>query len=77
MLQPRSGPQVPPVILCIGIDGHNAVEGDTCMTRAAGLARFHCLRLQAVESSIGDPGNEDFGDGRAAASVAYTLRTCI
>lgn len=67
LLQPRSAPQLSPMILCIGIDGHNAVEGDTCMTRAARLARFHCFQLQAVESSIDDPGNEDFGDGRAAA----------
>ena len=76
VLQPRSGPQLPPVTLCIGIDGQNAVKGDTCKTRAARLARFHCLRLQAVELSIDDPGNANFGDCRAAASVAYTLRTC-
>lgn len=77
MLQPISGPQLPPVILCISINGHNAVEGDTYMTRAAGLARFHCLRLQAVKLSIDDPGNANFVDGNAAASVAHTLRTCI
>ena len=67
VLQPRSGLQLPPVILCIGIFGHNAVEGDTCTTRTAGLARFHCLRLQAVELSIDDSSNEAFGDGGAAA----------